>query len=128
MRELDFGNKRFDVIVTAAALHHLRTDVEWEQVFAKFYAALRPGGSVWISDLVIHDQAAVHELMWNCYGDYLTQLKDEKYRDHVFAYIEQEDTPRSVMFQIDLLRKVGFGDVEILHKNSCFAAFGGVKR
>jgi tRNA (cmo5U34)-methyltransferase len=128
VREIDLGIARFDVIVAAAVLHHLRTDSEWEQVFAKFYAALRPGGSIWISDLVIHDQVAVHQLMWNRYGDYLAQLKDEKYRDHVFAYIEREDTPRSVMFQINLLRKVGFSEVEILHKNSCFAAFGGVKR
>jgi tRNA (cmo5U34)-methyltransferase len=31
------------------------------------------------------------------------------------------------MFQLDLLRQVGFQQVEILHKNSCFAAFGGIK-
>ena len=31
------------------------------------------------------------------------------------------------MFQLDLLRTVGFGQVELLHKNSCFAAFGGIK-
>jgi len=31
------------------------------------------------------------------------------------------------MFQLDLLSKVGFGDVEVLHKNSCFAAFGAIK-
>ena len=27
----------------------------------------------------------------------------------------------------DLLREVGFAQVEVLHKNGCFAAFGGVK-
>jgi len=31
------------------------------------------------------------------------------------------------MFQIDMLRAVGFQDVEILHKNSVFAAFGAIK-
>jgi len=31
------------------------------------------------------------------------------------------------MYQVDLLRSVGFREVEILHKNNCFAAFGGVK-
>jgi len=50
-----------------------------------------------------------------------------KNRDHVFDYIAQEDSPRPLMFQIDLLRSVGFSNVEILHKNSCFAAFGGIK-
>ena len=60
-------------------------------------------------------------------GDYLTRLKDESYRDHVFAYVEKEDTPRPLLFQLDLLRQVGFAQVEVLHKNICFAAFGAVK-
>ena len=61
------------------------------------------------------------------YGEYLIGLKDEAYRDHVFAYVEKEDTPRSLLFQLDLLRQVGFAHVEVLHKNVCFAAFGSVK-
>jgi tRNA (cmo5U34)-methyltransferase len=31
------------------------------------------------------------------------------------------------MFQLDLLREVGFRQIEVLHKNVCFAAFGAVK-
>ena len=46
---------------------------------------------------------------------------------HVLSYVEQEDTPKSVTFQMDVLRAAGFASVEILHKNSCFAAFGAVK-
>lgn len=66
-------------------------------------------------------------MMWEAYGEHLTKLKDEAYRDRVFEYIEKEDTPRPLGYQLDLLRRVGFRDVEILHKRSCFAAFGGVK-
>ena len=54
-------------------------------------------------------------------------MKDEAYRDEVFAYVTQEDTPKPLMFQIDLLRHVGFSNVEVLYKNSVFAAFGGRK-
>jgi tRNA (cmo5U34)-methyltransferase len=61
------------------------------------------------------------------YGEYPTRLKDESYRDQVFAYVEKEDTPRPLLFQLDLLRQVGFAQVEVLHKNLCFAAFGAVK-
>jgi tRNA (cmo5U34)-methyltransferase len=66
-------------------------------------------------------------MMVERYGRYLTDLKDEAYRDHVFAYIAAEDTPRPLLFQIDLLREIGFVQAEILHKNSVFAAFGGMK-
>ncbi|MEM7112580.1 MAG: class I SAM-dependent methyltransferase [Chloroflexota bacterium] len=127
IRELTLGEEQFDVIMAAAVLHHLRGDEEWEAVFSKLYRALKPGGSFWISDLIQHSTPAIQAMMWQRYGDYLTSLKDEAYRDHVFAYVEQEDSPRPIMFQLDLLRQVGFSQVEILHKNSSFAAFGAIK-
>jgi tRNA (cmo5U34)-methyltransferase len=65
--------------------------------------------------------------MWNRYGEYLVGFKGEAYRNHVFAYVDKEDTPRPLMYQLDLLRAVGFGTVEVLHKNVCFAAFGAIK-
>lgn len=127
VREIELGEGRFDVILAAAVLHHLREDEEWRDVFAKFHRALRPGGSIWISDLVTHTLPPVHDLMWRRYGEYLRAFKGDDYRDHVFAYVEREDTPRPLMFQLDLLREVGFREVDVLHKNSVFAAFGAVK-
>ncbi|NUM44179.1 MAG: class I SAM-dependent methyltransferase [Anaerolineales bacterium] len=127
IRDLPLGVGQFDIILAAAVFHHLRSEDEWEAVFAKCFHALRPGGSLWISDLVEHTTLAVQTLMRTRYGEYLVQLRDEAYREHVFAYIEQEDTPRPLVFQMDLLRKVGFDTVELLHKNSIFAAFGGIK-
>lgn len=127
IREISLGEAQYDVIVAAAVLHHLRTDAEWTAVFSKLYRALKPGGSLWIADLIEHSSAAIQALMWERYGEYLADLKDAAYREHVFAYIAQEDTPRPLLFQLDLLREVGFSTVELLHKNGCFAAFGGIK-
>jgi tRNA (cmo5U34)-methyltransferase len=127
IREVEHSDGEFDIILAAAVLHRLRTDQEWREVFTAFHRALRPGGSVWIFDLVESSILAVQELMRRRYGEYLTRLNDEAYRDHVFAYVEKEDTPRPLLFQLDLLRQVGFTQVEVLHKNVCFAAFGAVK-
>jgi tRNA (cmo5U34)-methyltransferase len=127
IREAEFPEGEFDIVLAAAVLHHLRTDEECWNVFVAFHRALRPGGSVWVFDLVESSIPAVGQLMRKRYGDYLTRLKDEAYRDHVFAYVEKEDTPRPLLFQLDLLRQVGFVQVEVLHKNVCFAAFGAVK-
>jgi tRNA (cmo5U34)-methyltransferase len=117
----------FDVAVAAATLHHLRGDDEWAQVFASVHSALKPGGSFWISDLVAHQIPAIEELMGRRYGEYLTSLQGEAYRDRVLAYIAAEDTPRPLAWQLDLLVRCGFRQVEVLHKNTCFAAFGAVK-
>ena len=119
--------EHYDVVIAAAVLHHLRDEWDWKLAFEKIYAVTAPGGSVWITDLVSHEHDAVQSFMWARYGDYLEALKDASYREHVFAYIEKEDSPRPVTFQLDLLRQVGFDHVDILHKNSCFAAFGAIK-
>ena len=127
LRDLSLPEASHDVVLAASVLHHLRTDAEWEAVFAKLYRGLRPGGSIWISDLVEHSIPPVQQLMWQRYGGYLVSRGGEAYRDRVFDWVEREDTPRSLTFQLDLLRRVGFGRVDVLHKNGCFAAFGGVK-
>ncbi|MCE9568378.1 MAG: class I SAM-dependent methyltransferase [Planctomycetes bacterium] len=127
IRDVELGEGRFDIVVAAAVLHHLRADEEWRTVFTAFHRALRPGGSVWVFDLVESTIPAVQKLMWGRYGEYLSGLKGNDYRDHVFAYVEREDTPRPLTYQLDLLREVGFAQVEVLHKNVCFAAFGAVK-
>ena len=127
IRDVSLATESADIVLAAAVLHHLRTDAEWEQVFAKFFAALRPGGAVWIFDLVTSSLPGVEQLLWRRYGDYLTGMRDEEYRDEVFRYIEAEDTPRSLPEQMALLKQVGFAAVDVLHKNTCFAAFGAWK-
>jgi tRNA (cmo5U34)-methyltransferase len=127
IRATELSDEAFDVAVAAATLHHLRDDREWRQVFGDVYRALVPGGCFWISDLVTHQSPAVHGVMWQRYGEYLAALKGPEYRDHVFAYIEAEDTPRPLLWQLGLLARTGFREVELLHKNSCFAAFGAIK-
>ena len=127
IRELEIGTEAFDLIITGAALHHLRAESEWEQVFAKFYHALKPGGSFWIADAAAQTHPAVEALMWREWGEYLEQRNGAAHRKTVEEYVIEEDTPRSVTFQMDVLRRVGFRDVELLHKRNRFAAFGAYK-
>ena len=93
----------------------------------KVFDTLRPGGSFWIVDLISHTHRPVQAMMWHRYGEYLTGLKDEAYRDHVLDYVEKEDSPVPLMTIVDHLRGAGFVGVEVLHKHNCFAALGAVK-
>ena len=102
IREIALAENQFDVVLAASVLHHLRTDDQWRQVFQTLYRALRPAGSIWIFDLVESSLPAVEQVMRQRYGQYLTSLKDEAYRQEVFAYIEKEDTPRPLVYQLDL--------------------------
>ena len=127
IRNLSLNEDSFDVITAAAVLHHLRTEEEWKAVFKKLFNSLKSGGSFWIADLIEHNNPEIQQMMWERYGDYLTELRGQAYRDKVFQYIKKEDTPRSLLFQLNLLKSVGFKTVEVLHKNNCFAAFGAIK-
>lgn len=128
IRAADLPENNYDTIMAAAVLHHLRDDRDWEKVFTKLYRLLKSGGSLWISDFVAQETPAIQRLIYKeRYGKHLVSIKDETYRDAVFNYIEKEDSPRSINYQLKLLEKVGFKKVELLHKNLCFAAFGAFK-
>lgn len=124
---LELPADTFDAVVSGAAFHHLRSDKEWENVFYKVFNSLKKGGCFFISDLIKYDHPALNQLMWNRYADYLIGIGGEAYQKGVFDYIDKEDTPRSIGYQLDLMKEIGFSFTEILHKNSCFGVFGGIK-
>ena len=127
-RTVELPEQKYDVILAAAVLHHLRDDHDWETAFHKIYKLTAPGGSVWITDLVSHESRPIQAMMWSRYGEYLRSIGGEEHKDRVFTYIDKEDSPRPVTYQLNLLRESGFDTVELLHKNSCFAAFGAIKK
>jgi tRNA (cmo5U34)-methyltransferase len=127
IREAELEEGSFDIILAGAVLHHLRDNADWETTFAKLYNLLKPGGCLMISDLIIQETEAITSYTWQRYGDYLEGINGKDYRNHVLDYIAMEDSPRSMTYQLDLMKRVGFSRTEILHKNMCFGAFGGVK-
>lgn len=127
IRDLQLENESFDIILAGAVLHHLRDDKDWLQIFKKLSALLKPNGCLFISDIISHENPQINKIIWEYYGQYLEQLGGSAYRKKVLDYIAKEDSPRSIKYQLDLMKKVGFNSTEILHKNLCFGAFCGIK-
>ena len=127
LRGLGFANESFDCILAGAVLHHLRDEEDWKSTFARLHGWLKPGGRLYVSDLAYFDLPDTQEVMWNRYGDYLAGVGGEEYRAKVFAYVEKEDSPRSLPFQLDLMKATGFSRYDVLHRNSVFACYFGVK-
>jgi len=127
IRDIVLKENHYDIILAGAVLHHLREDADWVKTFKKLYSSLKPGGCLMISDLVTQDTELLTKYIWEKYGDYLESLGGVEYRHNVLDYVAKEDSPRSLNYQLGLMKKSGFRNTEILHKNICFAAFCGIK-
>jgi len=127
IREAELGELRFDIAVAGQCLHHLRGRVEWAYVFRRVWRSLTLGGGFWVSDSVDYENPAVRAVMRRRWADHLEGLRDAAYRDHVMAYVEREDSPRPLGFQLQLMRDVGFTGVDVLHVHNRFASFGGIR-
>ena len=123
MRDVDLATGRFELIVTGAALHHLRGEDDWRRMFARLASWLRPGGMLFVSDFVACDDPAAQGVLWANYGRHLEKVGGADYRDKVFAYVEREDSPRSLPFQFSLLQEAGFAAPDVLHRHSVFATY-----
>jgi tRNA (cmo5U34)-methyltransferase len=96
-------------------------------VFGKIYRALKPSGSFWINDIVLAETDAINEMMLSGWMSILKkQVSSEKIALYRERY-ETEDTPRTLSYQLDLMKKIGFSKTILLHKHFNFAAFGGIK-
>lgn len=126
-RDIELQENHFDIILAGAVLHHLRDDGDWEFVFRKLFSLLKPQGCLLVSDLVTQEIEALNQLIWEKYGAYLEKIGGPAYRSTVLDYVAKEDSPRSLNYQLALMKKVGFQHTEILHKNLCFAAFVAIK-
>src|SRR5438105_10800196 len=122
IRDVELGHSSFDLILAGSVLHHLRQESEWKSVFRKLYRSLRAGGSVWIVDLIEHANLFIQEIIWKRYQGYLKQLGGEQLVQLVATEIAQQDTPRPLLFQLNLLREAGFDEVDLLNKHLCYAA------
>jgi len=127
LRGLSYAPDTFDCILAGAVLHHLRDDADWQNAFARFHRWLKPGARLYVSDLAYFDVPDAQAVMWERYGQYLETLGGAETRDKVFAYIDKEDSPRSLPYQLDLLKASGFSRYDVLHRNSVFACYFGMK-
>ena len=127
IRDIPLGERTHDIAMAAQCLHHLREDEEWEAVFAAVFRSLRPGGTFWIADSLEYHQPRVRHIMRERWGEYLESINGPAYRDKVFRYVEDEDSPRPLSYQLSLMGRVGFIKIDVLHVHNRFASFGGVR-
>lgn len=113
MQPLPDALGRFDVVVSALAIHHL-PDERKRELFGEVLGLLRPGGCFYDLDVVAAPTAELHELSQSAFGF------DDGQQD-------PSDQPARLDDQLLWLREAGFADVDCFWKWLELSLVGGTK-
>ncbi len=127
IRNADLPEGKFDLAVAAAVLHHLRDEADWENTFARIGSLLKPGGILLVSDLIRHENPKIEALFKVRQEKFLRDALGDTEAERIMRSIAESDTPSSVEYQHALVKKVGFRETGLLHKNLVFAAYYALK-
>lgn len=118
----------YDVVVSTLALHHLESDNEKRELYARILDSLTPGGCFWQGEYIVSsspEDTASNEAAW---GDWLRSqgFSEEEVRQ-LHERVATNDRPAPLIDHLTWLREVGFTRVDCTWRYLKFAVFGGWK-
>lgn len=128
----DFNNfvfpKKYHVVISSLALHHLVTDEDKKNFYENIYENLNDGGYFCNADVVLGT------------NDFNTNLFMEKWKEFMIKNVGKEDTenkwipkyyeedkPTTLMRHFSLMKDIGFNDFDVFWKYYNFCVYGGKK-
>ena len=127
LRTAELPKNTFDIVVAAAVLHHLRDEADWITGFSRVHELLKDGGALLVSDLIRHENPAVEAIFKTRQETFLREALGDAEAERILRSIAASDTPSPLEYQFDLLRKIGFREVSLLHKTIVFGAYYAIK-
>ena len=104
--DVPFGENKFDAAVSVESLHHFPAEQK-ETLYRKLFAALKENGRFVLTDYFAESEELEKEYFRN-----LKQLKEEQGLSGNEFY--HYDTPLTVDHEMQVLRRAGFSDVQML--------------
>ncbi|OQB59662.1 MAG: putative methyltransferase YrrT [Bacteroidetes bacterium ADurb.Bin141] len=125
----DFSfDKKYDVVVSSLALHHLETKKDKLEFYRKIYSCLNVGGVFINADVVLASTEALQECYMTQWKNFMLRNvpKDEVDNKWIPTYYE-EDRPVSMMEHIEMLKDSGFKIMDVVWKYYNFAVYMAIK-
>ncbi len=119
---------KFDVVISSLALHHLETDYEKKEFYAKIYEVLNNKGVFFNADVILASTDYLQMKNLNRWKEYMNKSvsMDEIENKWIPTY-EIEDRPAKLITQLKWLEEIGFISIDVIWKYYNFAVFGGIK-
>lgn len=122
-------DKKYDAVVSSLALHHLVTREDKFDFYRKIYSGLNNGGAFVNADVVLASTDILQKRYMEQWKDFMCMnvTKDEVENKWIPTHYE-EDRPVSLMEHIEMLKEIGFADIDVVWKYYNFAVYMAVKR
>jgi tRNA (cmo5U34)-methyltransferase len=127
----DLLREHFDLIYSSLAIHHLPF-AEKKKLYAYIHEHLSPNGWFIHYDVVLPPSATLETLYLSFWREWIQAHSPKERRDELLGTPDQykgnsDNMPDTLASQLEVLKEVGFGNVDCLYKYGIFALFGGSK-
>ena len=122
-------DKKYDVIVSSLALHHLAGDEDKKMFYQKIYSALNKNGVFYNADVVLGSNEHLQEqymAKWKAFMNKNVSL--EEIENKWLVNYRTEDRPTSLMNHVNWLKDIGFNDIDVVWKYYNYAVYGGCRK
>lgn len=123
--EMEFKEK-YDLIVSALALHHLPTDEHKRENYRCIFEALKTGGIFINADTVTGASEHLQNLYQEKWKEFMRlHMSEEEIEEKWMPRHRQEDSPAPLSKHLHWLQEVGFQNVDVTWKYYKLAVFSG---
>ena len=125
--DMDFDRK-YQVIVSSLALHHLINDEDKKTFYFKIFNSLNEGGVFYNADVVLGSNDFIQNSYIQKWVEFMkkTNTMEEIMNIRLPRYYE-EDTPTSLIKHLHMLGDIGYKDIDVIWKYYNFSVYGGKK-
>ena len=121
----------FDFIYSSLAIHHLSFD-EKKRLYAYIYDHLSQGGWFVHYDVVLSPSNELEKWYLSCWREWINKHPAKERREQLLGIPNQykgnpDNLPDSLESQLNVLKEIGFCNIDCFYKYGIFSLFGGSK-
>jgi tRNA (cmo5U34)-methyltransferase len=121
-------DKKYDVIISSLALHHLAKDEDKIKFYRKIYDALIDNGIFYNADVVLGSNSHLQDLYMTKWKAFMKKnVPSDEIENKWIEKYKTEDRPTSLINHIDWLKDIGFKNIDVVWKYYNYCVYGGYK-
>jgi tRNA (cmo5U34)-methyltransferase len=121
-------DKKYDVIISSLALHHLANDEDKKMFYRKIYNALNDNGIFYNADVVLGSNSHLQDLYMTKWKAFMKKsVSSDEIENKWIVKYKAEDRPTSLINHINWLKDIGFKNIDIVWKYYNYCVYGGYK-